>query len=187
MSRIGLDFDGVIANCVQLKIEIARTMFGVSIPPEDFKKEIVTGKGLLTLDQYRSVQHEVYGNPDTALRAEVVPGAKEHILNLQADHDIHIVTSRTGHFADIAREWLCHHEIDLPITEVPYENTKQEGASGSAVFVDDDINKLRELIGHVPHLFLFDWPYNRSDVPRDGIERVLGWDNLAAAISRVVS
>ncbi|MEK7660150.1 MAG: hypothetical protein AAB343_03020 [Patescibacteria group bacterium] len=46
--KIGIDFDGVVADCGRLKTLGAKELYGVDIAPEKFKKEIVVGEGILT-------------------------------------------------------------------------------------------------------------------------------------------
>ena len=58
--KIGLDFDGVISDCGDLKSKGAKILYGVDIPPEKFKKELVVGQGILTLEQYANLQKQIY-------------------------------------------------------------------------------------------------------------------------------
>ena len=187
MARIGLDFDGVVTNCGKLKALGAKNLFNVDIPEEDFKREIVIGKSLLTPEQYKEVQVFVYGNMEMGLQMEEVFGALDSIRELQKQHEIIIVTSRTKQFADVAHEWLRLRNLSLEIREVDYGKTKKDDTDGFDVFVDDDIEKLTDLIGHVPHLFLFDWSYNKEHSLPHEIQRVLSWNNLVTKISTEVS
>ena len=59
--NLGLDFDGVITDCGQLKSASAKKLFGVNIPATMFKKELLLDRGLLTDLQYRELQSSVYG------------------------------------------------------------------------------------------------------------------------------
>ncbi len=43
--KIGLDFDGVIANYQQLKSDAAKRMYGLDIPPSNFIKKKVISEG----------------------------------------------------------------------------------------------------------------------------------------------
>lgn len=187
MACIGLDFDGVVTNCGRLKALGAKKLFNVDIPEEDFKKEIVIGKGFLTPEQYKEVQVYVYGDMEMGLYMEEVPDALQSIRELQKEHQIIIVTSRTKQFADVAQEWLRLRNFHLEIREVDYEKTKKDDTSGFDVFVDDDIEKLTDLIGHVPHLFLFDWSYNKEHILPQGIQRVFSWNDLVVKITTELS
>lgn len=65
--RIGLDFDGVITNCGQLKSNTAYDLYGLTIPPEKFKREFVINEGYLSLEQYRHLQQIIYGTLEIGL------------------------------------------------------------------------------------------------------------------------
>lgn len=183
MKKIGLDFDGVIADSGALKVEATQQMFGVVVDEGDFKKEILIGKNILTPEQYKEVQIFVYGDMVTGLRMKELESASESIRELQKTCAVQIVTSRSGHFADVARAWLTNQSLKIPLTETTYGESKKDGAEGCDVFVDDDLDKLEELIGHVPNLFLFSWPYNKDAVLPPEIIRVENWKDLMQKIS----
>ena len=81
--KIGLDFDGVITDCGNLKTLGARTLFSTEIPPEMMKKEVVTEAGLLTLEQYREIQELVYCTRDVGLQMTAVAGMRKFLPLLQ--------------------------------------------------------------------------------------------------------
>lgn len=187
MARIGLDFDGVITNCGKLKALSAKKLFGIDIPEGSFKKEIVIGGGLLNPEQYKQVQLYAYGNTEMGRHMEELPDATNSIRSLQKEHEVVIITARTKEFAEIAQQWLRSHNLSLEMREVSYEKTKKEDATDVDIFVDDDIQNLTDLIGHVPHLFLFDWPYNKTETLPPEIERVADWNTLVQKINRILS
>jgi len=56
----------------------------------------------------------------------------------------------------IAQEWLTQNQLDfLHITGVGYGNSKAFACTGVDIFVDDDSEKLEELVTTVPYRFLF--------------------------------
>ena len=59
--EIGIDFDGVVTDCGELKSFVAKRLYGKDIPPDNFKKEFVVGKEMLTHKQYRELQSIIYG------------------------------------------------------------------------------------------------------------------------------
>src|SRR3989338_259968 len=112
--KIGLDFDGVISDCGTLKSEGAKLLYGVEIPSERFKLELVVDAGILTLEQYRNLQREIYDNRTIALTMVPVDGVLEFLPKLQQEgHDLKIVTSRGESESQIAREWLKMKGLDL--------------------------------------------------------------------------
>ncbi len=177
--NIGLDFDGVISDCGKLKSDAARKLYGVEIPSAQFKKELVVGRGLLTMEQYRRLQQIIYGTREVGFLAEPVEGMLTHLPKLlEEGHRIRIVTSRSGDQLDIAREWCGRHGIALDFTGVGYGVSKAGAAAGLDLYVDDDLDKLSPLVGIVPHRFLFDWGYNRHIDETGVARRVASWEEL---------
>lgn len=182
--RIGLDFDGVVSDCGQLKSQGAKSLYGVDIPPEIFKREIVVGKGLLTLEQYRNLQKQIYGTRQIGLTMLPVEGALEIIPRLQRDgHYLPVVTSRGNSESEIAREWMMLQGLELDLISVGPGVTKTDACRGLDVYIDDDLDKLEPLVDIVPNRFLFSWDYNRH-VHLDGIAKRIGsWQQFYDEIS----
>lgn len=176
--KIGLDFDGVISNCGQLKTEGARRMYGVEIPPEKFKKEIVIGEKLLTSEQYRTLQRAIYGTRELGLLMEPVDGVLRFLPLLVAEgHTILVVTSRGDVELQIAKEWSVLRGLQLDFVGVGYGASKADAAIGLDLYVDDDLDKLEPLVGIVPNLFLFSWGYN-IHVDTGSIPRLDSWEAM---------
>ena len=72
--RIGLDFDGVISDCGQLKSHGAKILYGVEIPPEKFKKELIVGARILTAEQYKHLERQIYDTREIGLTMLPVDG-----------------------------------------------------------------------------------------------------------------
>lgn len=92
--KIGLDFDGVIADCGRLKSETALKLFGVKIPPADYNKEAILSAWLLSADQYTAMQKLIYETREFGLRAMPVAEVFIYVQRLLTEHHVHIVTSR---------------------------------------------------------------------------------------------
>ncbi|MBP7831499.1 MAG: hypothetical protein KA028_00565 [Candidatus Pacebacteria bacterium] len=182
--KIGLDFDGVIADCGKLKKLGAEQMFGVSIPEEKFKKEIVVGEGLLTLEQYRTLQKKIYGTRELGLQATAVPDAIDFIRKLQADgHDLFIITSRaTDEELGIAKEWATINNLDIPFYGCKESKLPTCQELGIEIFVDDDLDKLISVAPAVKHLFLFSWGYNEDIDEHSTAIRIYDWPELYSKI-----
>lgn len=182
--RIGLDFDGIFSDCGQLKADWAKTLYGVGIPPESFKKEIVVGGGLLSAQQYHDLQERIYGEREIGLQMKPVDGVLEYYPRLIANgYDIDIITLRGEVESEIAREWSADLGLDLKIISVDWRGTKAEAARGCQAFADDDFDKLEPLVGVVPNLYLFSWGYNSDVDTRSVAERVFSWEHLYNQLS----
>lgn len=181
--NIGLDFDGVIADCGKLKSDIALELYGVTISASDFKRELVVGNNILTDSQYTELQNKIYGTREYGFRIEPVTDAFTSIQKLkELGHRVQVITSRSEQNLNIAQEWLHNHNIDLPFTGVSGSN-KAQACIGLDIFVDDDFDKLEPLIPVVPQLFLLNWDYNKHITAYAPIQRVNSWKEFYAAIT----
>jgi len=175
--KIDFDFDGVVVNSHPLKAIIAKERFGVDIPPEQFRREIVLAGGLLSREQYREVGRLAMNG------SYPIPPVPEVFLYLSlllnGKNLVRIVTSRTGEDLEFAKKWLAEHDLpDLPIIGTGYGLPKTEVCNESDVFVDDDLEKLLPLMGVIPNLLFFSWPWNAHEKEPDCIHRVSSWWDL---------
>ena len=175
--KIGLDFDGVISNIEKLKIKNLKTIFDLDVLPHELRKEILLNK-YLTEDQYSGFQRMIYETHEYGSDLEAVDHALEFICQiLQDGHELVVITSRLAGL-DIARRWFAGFHIDIPFVGVGVGKSKANAARGCQIYVDDDYNKLRQLIDVVPRLFLFSWGYNAHIVLDDGIKRTKSWEEF---------
>lgn len=183
--KIGLDFDGVISDCGQLKSDGAKFLYGVEIPPERFKKELVVDGGILTLEQYRNLQKQIYGNRDIGLTMLPVEGVLEFLPRLQQEsYEMSIVTSRGVPESEIAREWMRLQGLKLELIGVGGGVSKVNACKGLDVYIDDDLDKLKPLVDSVPHRYLFSWGYNSHiQVHQSIAKRINSWQHFYEEVS----
>lgn len=176
--KIGLDFDGVISDCGRLKSDGAKQIYGVEIPPEKFKKELVVDTGILTLEQYRHLQKQIYGTREFGFLMEPVKGVLEFIPRLQRDgHKLKIVTSREEKELHIAREWMTNYGLEIQLISSGVRMSKADACKGLDVYIDDDLDKLEPLVNIVPYRYLFSWGYNKHmEIPSEVAQRINSWN-----------
>jgi len=93
--KIGIDFDGVIANTPKLKSELTKKLYGRSIPTGIFSKELVIGSKLLSPEQYQNIENSIFYSKDTGLTVEEVENAIESIRKLlERGVEIRVFTDR---------------------------------------------------------------------------------------------
>ena len=187
--KIGIDFDGVVADNVGLKIDYIRENFGIILTSSECKREIAVARGVPN-DEYTKMLELIYNDPEVSLKAKEIPGALEKIRMLQAEHNyIEITTSRYDQGRENIQRWLeIRNAADIPVTNTS-NKSKKEFCRGCDIFVDDDLDKLEDLVGVVPHLFLFDMPYNQHvQVPEEKgskIARAYGWSGFYEDVRRL--
>ena len=177
--RLGFDFDSVISDCSTLKAEYAKQLYNFDIRPEIFKWYPLVTEGIMTKEQYITVQRAIYDGEESNSRMPAVDGALTYLPKLISEgHDIRVVTGRAGVTADLARRWLAKHELNIPLYGVGPTNIKTAECVGLDFFVDDDLEKLQHLVGTVPNLYLFHWEYNKN-VANEGVaKRVHSWREI---------
>ncbi len=186
--RIGLDFDGVISDAGKLKSDGALRLYGLDIPPEKFKRELVVGEGHLTEEQYSELQRIIYGTEEVGFLMELVEEFKLHLDKLLEDgHTVIVITSRTEESLEVARKWARMQDLHLEFVGTGKDLSKAAAASraGCNVFVDDDLDKLEPLAGAVPYLFHFGWGYNEHIDASHVALRVNSWKELYEQIAMI--
>ncbi len=184
--KIGLDFDGVISDCGQLKSYGARMLYGIEIPPERFKKELVVNSGILTLEQYRNLQKQIYETKEIGLTMLPVDGVLEFVPRLYEEgYDLMVVTSRKeGPASEIAREWMRLKGLNLHLVGVGSGVSKADACSGLDVYIDDDLDKLETLVDCVPNRYLFSWGYNQHiKIHKEIAKRINSWQHFYEEVS----
>jgi len=177
--KIGLDFDGVIADGATLKSVVLRTEHGIKIEPDLCKRKHTLEKGLVSEWVYEEMLCRVYENPIMHARIKPLPGAVEAIHWLQSQgHALKIITARNPPAAKNVRPWLEQHGLKLDFVCVGRFGEKTEEARGCDAMVDDDFVHLHPLKGVVPHLYLFGPQPDMGVWTPDGVIRVRTWPYL---------
>ncbi len=182
--RVGLDFDGVIADPNPLKALAAKEWHGIEFPAELFKKDHVVSKGLMTAKEYDAFNMIVCRHVGLFEMLPEVEGAKKGLRRLQEKgFKVSIISSRSGKAIALARKWLEKHEIDVPFVGTEAED-KSAFCQGLDVYVDDDLHKLKLLEKVVPNLYLFNHAYNAHEILENGTQRVQSWKELVKELTQ---
>jgi len=187
--RIGLDFDGVIANTPALKSIAAKETIGVDIPPEEMLAKNVIEKNFLTMDEYHALQQEVYfEHPQWHEQLKPMPDAQKSIQHLLEDgHTLFCITSRTPEAVSLARQWIEREGIPIEIYDMSGHPSKTSVVKDLDVdvFIDDDPQYLEPMVGVVEHLFLFSWSYNQAYDEGERIKRTGSWSDILSRIKKI--
>jgi len=178
--NIGLDFDGVMADTIDLKHKMAKEMFGVEgIPSERFKEYMVVGDGYMSKENYRKLMNTVCGDRKIGVQAKAVPGAVEYIKLLkQQDHNLTVISSRENEEFEVLKDWCKQRDLDLKYISVGYGKDKIQYSGSLDVYIDDDLPKLKPLIGITRNLFLLTQVHNINHELPEGIRRVASWEEF---------
>jgi hypothetical protein len=198
--RVGLDFDGCIADTHQAKSDLIFEMFGVRIPIEKCRrKKLVLEDDPQLLEHYRYAQKLIYEERYYSNRVCPMPGCIRRLKQLAVETDregkqkyeFYVLSSRSPEAARLAMSWLEGHgilELGVQFVGVGREGGKDRAARQRRLdmYFDDDLHKLVQISANVsppPQLFLFEQAHNRGIVAPDGIQPVNSWDNVCKRIS----
>jgi len=138
--RVGIDFDGVLADTHGLGLRVLSEQHGVELVRADFGWK----DGMPTLEVDADVDFEQHfrvmsRDPTYLAQLEPLPGARDALGRLAADSRFELVyaSHRSADLHDHIRRWLVAN--DLPLFEFPPEvpEVKSELSPPLDVLIDD--------------------------------------------------
>jgi len=163
---ICLDFDGVIAHAGELKRAVASELLARKIKLSEISNERVrAGKSSLSEEELDRVKSMVYYDKKTTERLKPVPHSISTIKKwLRSGHTVKVITARPGENHKNAIVWLKKHGIEIPVISAGIRQSKVKYLKeGCDVFVDDDLDRVREAKEVVGQALFFKWPYNDGE------------------------
>ena len=183
--RIGVDFDGVVANTGGLQRYVARELFGKDISPSCHYSTSVR-EGNLTEDEARIVFNESYQNQKYLTNLKEQPNAKRTLMNLiNSGIPLEIITSREEKEFDFVQKWLKQNGIYVPVKSTLNGEDKTKACNGLDIYVEDIPYQISALKEVVPRIVLFNGYDNKNSVLTkeeekqiEGIERISDWNQF---------
>jgi hypothetical protein len=181
--RIGIDFDGVIANHHPQK---ARLVQALGLELEEWQLNSNVLREFLSEEAYRILQREIYG--EMTLEAPPLADALEVIARLPGEP--YIISARRPENESYPRLWMKRHHLDevIPFERVIFcEEGRGKRAHcerlGISVFLDDKLSYLTHLPTELQRvLFDVDGIAPRLTLPRD-ILVTASWKDFEKRIS----
>jgi hypothetical protein len=165
--KIGLDFHGIVVDSHGLKSTLLKEIFGADVSVGDCRKATQKPRGKEVYKQYCYVQRLIYETKAYHRRLEPTPGALQGIRELrELGHELVIVTSSSPQAAALGRQWLDTHELDIPLIASGRWPSKTRVVRKLKLdaLVEDDLPKLKLVMGIVSRLYLLRQPHNLSIV-----------------------
>ena len=181
--KIGIDFDGTIADTTGTKVRYALEAFGESISPEETFGPV--GRGRLGDERYVEMVQAAHrgwtgGTPP-------MPGALDAMRRLAADHELYVITARTDEEIDHAKDWL--RTFSAPARGVMHtaRAAKVDACRerGIEFMLDDLPQVLHELAEAGIGTALLEAAYNRDVTRHEQIHLVRTWGDFVALCERV--
>jgi hypothetical protein len=138
--RIGIDFDGTIADTNEVKAKWIRMNLGVDLSPWSCDRSKCVP--IIGLEKYEQMAAFVYGEEGTGDAAPVT-GALDGLRCLAQRAWLYVVTNRFGSHLPAARRWLCRHGVANLFKNVVSSAGRTKGEvcweHGIEVLLDDDL------------------------------------------------
>jgi hypothetical protein len=148
MNRLGVDYDGTIADTNAQKAAWIRQQLGIDVP--SWQCDRTSCVPIIGSEHYRAMCDVVYEEQAT-LAASPVRGAIEAVRMLSASASVYVVTARLRHRVHYARQWLCRHGLMQSLAGVLCSADATKGSLcerfGLDVLIEDDARHLQPLIG----------------------------------------
>ncbi len=184
--RIGLDFDGTIADASGGKMRYAAERWGVTLTRAQTMRPGAIP--LLGRERYEQMIGDLFGSALTE-EMEPMPGALDALRRLGAEHDLYVVTARLDHEVAFATQWLETHGVGIRELRNSARGRKAApcAALQLAVMLEDSPAELAALPVAAPAAVLLATPYNAEDARADHWHEVPDWAAFETLCRRLAS
>ncbi|MGM5485409.1 MAG: 5' nucleotidase, NT5C type [Nanobdellota archaeon] len=176
--NLGIDFDGVIADTVSLKIDYVKERYGKSISPEDTDKKKLSS--IIGTAEYEEMIDDIYISEKIMLTAPVVKSAGESIKKLRENHYIFIITNRKDHEINVMTRYLEYNNIsyDRIISSAGKSKEKACMENNIRIMLEDSPYQLERFSNKGTRLYLLLRPYNKDIRTHENVIRIDSWDDF---------
>lgn len=175
--RIGVDIDGVVADFVTTFLLLVKKRYGLMLRQQDiYVHDLYLVLGI-PRDEAMDLIRET-------IRCDLqpYPGAIRGLARLRRNHGVMLVTSRPRDMMDVTKRWLSRRNIPHDRLLQFQEGSKHRSEYPFDVFVDDHLREALALVGKVPHIILFDRPWNRSFNVAGHLKRAHSWGEIVSIV-----
>ncbi|WP_303863076.1 hypothetical protein [Alkalibaculum bacchi] len=111
--------------------------------------------------------------------AQIRPGAREVINQLNNKHKIHFVTARDKIMREVTLEWMSHYNISMDTISFLGSHDKVNKAKElqSDIFIEDRLENALQLSDADLQVLLVDCNYNKGELPNN-VVRVKSWREI---------
>ena len=175
--RIGVDIDGVVANFVAAFIPLVKERFGLALREQDiYVHDLYLVLGIPPDQVMELIRKTIRCD------LEPYPGAVRGLTRLCQRHQVTLVTARPADMMDITGKWLARRNIPHHHLLHFQEGLKHENRHAFDVFVDDHLREAFGLVSKVPHIIIFDHPWNRTFDLGGLFKRARNWRELVSIV-----
>ena len=189
--RIGIDYDGTIADTNAVKSQWIQANLGQTIPPE--KCDRTQCVPLIGKQNYERLAAVVYER-EWSLRVSPVCGVVAALNKLSKAHQLVLVTARLKHRVEFASQWLMKQGLRGLFDEILSSDGTDKATicrdTGIDILLDDDRRHIDALDGQTTLGLWFrpDSPdsLNRLEQP-ESVNSCVGWEAVVTVVTDLVA
>ncbi len=199
--RIYIDFDDVITETAVAFTEVARELFDIDVPYQEFQFFNMQKTFGLTNEQYDELMR-VGHLPEKLLSYQEAPGACDTINRwIDEGHEVSVITGRPFEAYEPSRQWLDNHGLERAALYCvdKYGREKVVTSNTFNLTLDDLYNMTFDLavedsplaFEHVTHfegckVAVYNRPWNTQvELPGDNFVRCAGWNEIAELAEKI--
>ncbi|MGV8146680.1 MAG: 5' nucleotidase, NT5C type [Alkaliphilus sp.] len=183
MGRLNLcvDIDGTITMPFYW-LKYANDYFGTNLKPSDITEYDIDKVLNIPADKYWGF-YELYGK-EMHEKARARKGAKENLIKLAKNNNIHYVTARNKVMYDVTNNWIDKRKLPKTSLHLLGSHNKVLKAKelDCNVFIEDRYENAMEISEAGFRVLLIDCFYNRFELPKR-VTRVKNWNEIYDEIS----
>jgi hypothetical protein len=142
-ARIGIDYDGTLADTNMMKAGWIRENLGRDVDPRACDRTSCVP--IIGAADYERMADAVYER-DWSLRAPPVPGALDALRTLARRGKVYVITARLPHRVNFARRWLEMHGVSALVSALLSSAGTDKptlcAQNAIRVLIDDDVRHL---------------------------------------------
>lgn len=172
--KIGIDIDGCIVYMIEGIRQEAKHRFGLEFQLKDVDRFSLYGMGL-----EREQLDDIINDPAFLLRLPPIYYARQALLQINIDFEIHLVSARRKEVESITRIWLYKNHIPYNQLKVGHDcKFKYTVENGLRIFIEDRYRNAVKLAEYCNTVYLVNKTYNLGRPVPENIVRVEGWHDI---------
>lgn len=175
--KVGVDIDGVVANFVAGFIPLVKERYGLILREQDiYVHDLYLVLGVPPDEAMDLVRQTISRD------LEPYPGAIKGLARLRRRHQVALVTARPEDMLAVTEKWLAARQIQYDRLCHFKEGLKHRNQYAFDVFIDDHLREAFGLVGKVPHIIIFDHPWNRTFDVAGLFRRAHNWREVVSLV-----
>lgn len=173
--KIGVNIDNVLASTMISFCRIANFNYRLSLSLQDINSYYFWD----ILDEITEEQVWSIFNSENFYRdLDPVNLSIQSLNYLKRVGDIYLITSRADYLLDITLKWVEHYKIPYKQLITSQDKLEYVKYNPMEYFVDDCLETALTLSRTCRKVFLYDWPWNKTETLPENVIRAYSWQDI---------